>query len=191
MDIVMGLVVGIGLSAACGFRIFVPLLGMSIAHLAGHLELAEGFAWIGTWPALIAFGSATILEIGAYYIPWLDNVLDGIATPAAIVAGTVITASQLNDLSPLLQWTLAALGGGGTSAIVQVGTVAARTASSVATAGFGNAFVATGEDFAAIMVTFLAVVLPIFCFLAVIWIGYKMLRMIFRTRPPQHPMPAA
>src|ERR1700720_3122197 len=98
MQTLMSICVGIGLSAACGFRVFVPLLVMSIASLSGHLALAHGFEWIGTYPALIGLSVATCLEITGYYIPWLDHLLDTIATPAAIVAGTVVTASAVTDM---------------------------------------------------------------------------------------------
>src|SRR6266480_1903126 len=107
METFLSVCLGIGLSAACCFRIFVPLLVMSIAALSGHLSLAHGFEWIGSYPALIAFSVATCLEIAGYYIPWLDHLLDTIATPAAIVAGTIVTASIVTDVSPFLKWTLA------------------------------------------------------------------------------------
>ncbi|MBN1522667.1 MAG: DUF4126 domain-containing protein, partial [Candidatus Aureabacteria bacterium] len=97
MDNVLSIFIGIGLSAACGFRVFVPLLGISLASLTGHLELAPGFEWIGSPLALIAFSTATLLEIAAYYIPLVDNFLDTIATPGAILAGTIITASLMGD----------------------------------------------------------------------------------------------
>lgn len=181
MEIVFGLIVGVGLSAACGFRIFVPLLGMSIANMSGHLTLSPGFEWIGSWPALIAFATAMILEICAYYIPWIDNIMDVAATPVAIVAGTIVTASQVGDMSPLLKWTLAAIAGGGVCTVVQVGSVAVRAASSGTTAGFGNFIVSTLELVAAIMVTILAIVLPIVCFVAVLWIVYKMVSTILKS----------
>ncbi len=78
---------GIGLAAACGFRVFVPLLVVSIAAVSGNLELGSGSGWIRTWPALIVFAVATVLEIVAYYVVWLDNLLDTIATPAPAAAG--------------------------------------------------------------------------------------------------------
>ena len=90
------------MSAACGFRVFVPLVVMSIAALTGHLTLAHGFEWVGSYPALVAFAVATCVEIAGYYVPWIDNLLDTIATPAAIIAGTLMTASLVTDLSPFL-----------------------------------------------------------------------------------------
>jgi hypothetical protein len=181
MEIVLGLIIGVGLSAACGFRVFVPLLGMSTAHLAGHLSLSPGFEWIGSWPAWIAFATALVLEIGAYSIPWIDNIMDVGATPAAIVAGTIVTAAQVGDMSPLLRWSLAAIAGGGVCTVVQVGTVAVRAASSGTTGGLGNFIVSALELMASIVLAVLAILLPSVCFAAVIWICYKMIRQIAKS----------
>src|ERR1043165_6439860 len=145
METLLAICAGLGLSAACGFRVFVPMLVMSIAVHAGHLNVAPGFAWIGTTPALIAFSCATALEIGGYYIPWLDHFLDTVATPAAVVAGTIVTASMVTDVSPFLRWTLAAIAGGGIAGAVQGTTVLARGVSLATTGGLGNPIVATVE----------------------------------------------
>src|SRR5882672_6632817 len=133
METLLSVCVGIGLSAACGFRIFVPLLVMSVAALTGHVTMAHGFEWIGSYPALMAFAVATVVEVAGYYVPWVDNLLDTIATPAAIVAGTLVTASLATDLSPFLKWTLAIIAGGGAAGMVQGTTVVARGASSAGT----------------------------------------------------------
>src|SRR5579885_1786957 len=145
MDTLLGICLGIGLSAACGFRVFVPLFVMSIASLAGHLTLAPGFEWIGTYPALTAFGVATFLEISGYYIPWVDNLLDTVATPAAIVAGTIVMASSVSDMSPLLKWALAIIVGGGVAGTVQTATTVTRLASTATTWGLANSIIATVE----------------------------------------------
>jgi len=145
METVLSIGLGIGLSAACGFRVFVPLLVMSIASLAGHLTLAPGFQWIGSYPALITFSVATALEIAGYYIPWVDHALDTIATPAAIIAGTVVTASIVTGMSPMLKWTLAIIAGGGAAGLVQGTTVVTRAASTATTGGLANPLFATIE----------------------------------------------
>ena len=180
MESVMGLIIGVGLSAACGFRVFVPLLGMSIANLAGHLTLSPGFEWIGSWPALVAFGTATVLEIITFYVPWLDNVMDAAALPAATVAGTIVTASQVGDMSPFLKWTLAAIAGGSVSLTIQGGTTAIRALSTGTTGGFGNFIVSTLELVAAVVVTVLAIMVPVLCFVLAVWICYTMLRKIWQ-----------
>ena len=181
MEAVLGLIIGIGLSAACGFRVFVPMLGVCIAALTGHLTLYSGFEWMGTWPALIAFGTATVLEVAAYYVPWVDNVMDALATPAAVVAGIIVTASVFGDVSPFLKWSMAIIAGGGVAAIIQGGTVALRAGSSGTTGGMANFLVSTMELVGAILVTVLAILLPIVCLVVVIWIGYKMIRKMVKS----------
>ncbi|MFC1683700.1 DUF4126 domain-containing protein [Candidatus Zixiibacteriota bacterium] len=182
MQWIMALFVGIGLSASCGFRIFVPLLGMNIAHHAGHLALSPGFEWIGSWPATIAFGVATIVEVGGYYIPWVDNLLDSIATPGAVVAGTLITASMIGDASPFLRWTLALVAGGGVAGAIQASSVLVRGTSTATTGGAGNPVVSTGELLAAIAGTVISIVSPYIAIALVALIMFLILRRIFRRR---------
>jgi hypothetical protein len=191
MDTLLAICLGIGLSAACGFRVFVPLLVMSIASLSGHLTLAPGFQWIGTYPALISFSAATILEIGGYYIPWVDHLLDSVATPAAIVAGTVITASMVSNIDPLLKWTLAAIAGGGAAGLVQGTTVLARGVSTATTGGLGNPFFATVELGGALFTSILALLAPLLTvgMIAVVlfFLGRKALSKFNRSQPTAIP----
>lgn len=178
----MAFFVGIGLSATCGFRIFVPLLGLSIAHHAGHIILSRGFEWIGSWPATIAFAVAMIVEVIAYYIPWVDNLLDAIATPAAAVAGIITTVSVIGDMSPLLRWPLAIIAGGGVAGLIQGSSVVVRGASSTITAGAGNPVVSTGELLASIVGTAVSIVLPVVAIVLVALIVFFALSRILRRR---------
>ena len=180
--VIMGLLTGIGLSATCGFRVFVPLLIMSIAAHAGHLELAQGFEWIGSTPAIIAFSVATLLEVGAYYIPWLDNLLDTIATPAAAVAGIIVTASAVSGMSPLLQWSLAIIAGGGAAAVVQSTTVVTRGTSSVTTWGTANPVVSTLELILSIVSSILIICLPILTILLLGLVAYLIIKKIRKRK---------
>jgi len=180
METVLGIVIGIGLSAACGFRIFVPLLIMNLAVLSGQLHLPPGFSWIGSIYATIAFGSATIIEVLAYYIPGVDHILDVIATPAAVIAGTITTASMGMELSPFLKWTLALIAGGGIAGLIQGTTVALRAKSSLVTAGTGNPVIATLELIGAIIVALLAILLPVVCLIIIIFFLFFALRKIGR-----------
>ena len=163
MDTLLGIAIGIGLSAACGFRVFVPLLVMNLASLSGLLHLSPGFAWIGSYYATVAFSTATIAEVLGYYIPWLDHVLDIVATPAAVIAGTIATASMVTDITPFLKWTLALIAGGGIAGIVQGTTVALRATSSASTAGIGNPLVSTLELVGSILTALFAILVPILC----------------------------
>lgn len=161
METILAILLGLGLSAACGFRVFVPLLIMGVANHTGHLHLNPGFAWIGSTPALVAFSVACVLEIGGYYIPWLDHFLDALATPAAAVAGTIVMASCVTDMSPLLRWTLAIVAGGGTAGMVQSLTVVGRSLSSGFTGGLGNPIFATAELGGSLATSLIAVIMPI------------------------------
>lgn len=186
VDTVLSVLIGLGLAAACGFRVFVPLLIMSLASRAevGHLALGEHFAWIGSTPALIAFGAATVLEIAGYYIPWVDNLLDAVATPTAIVAGVLVTASVMTaDVSPFLKWTLAVLAGGGTTAAFQGITAMVRHISSFTTGGLGNPVVATAEAGGSALLAVLAITLPILAFVLVVALLYVGVRKLLFRRP--------
>jgi hypothetical protein len=161
METALSVLVGLGLSAACGFRVFVPLLVVSIAARSGHLSLATGFDWMGSDAALIAFGVATVLEIAGYYVPWVDHVLDAVATPAAVVAGTLATASLVTDMSPFLRWSLAVVAGGGIAGAVQVTTVVTRAASTASTGGLANPVVATAELGGSVVTSLMALIAPV------------------------------
>lgn len=188
MDTLFGVMIGIGLAAACGFRVFVPLF---VASVAGHvnpelLPLGESFEWVTSWPAMIALGTATLLEVGAYYIPWLDNALDAVATPAAVIAGSLATAAFLPEgMGPFLSWTTAAILGGGSAGVVQASTVMIRGASTGTTAGLGNPAVSTGELGGSLLTAFLAIFVPLLAFLLLVIAFFFLLRWLrrwFRAR---------
>lgn len=180
MENLLGVLVGIGLSAACGFRVFVPMLALSIAALTGFFPLGSSFAWLGTWPALIAFACATLLEIGAYYIPWLDNLLDSIMTPLAIAAGITMTAALGDDLHPLLKWSLAVIAGGGISGLIQSGTVALRAGSTATTGGLANPIVSTLELMGSVLMVILALLIPVLAIVLAIALCAKMGQVLLR-----------
>jgi hypothetical protein len=153
--------VGLGLAAAAGFRVFVPLLVLSLAARAGYVPLSSGFEWIGTTPALIAFATATVLEVVGYYVPWFDNLLDTIAAPSAVVAGVIASASVMTDLPPLIRWSVALIGGGGAAGLVAGSTSLLRLKSTATTAGLANPLVATVELAGSVFTAVFAVLVPL------------------------------
>lgn len=175
METILGLCIGVGLSAACGFRVFVPLLVISIATMMGWFEPSKGFEWLALPSVCLALGVATVCEIAAYYIPWVDNALDTIATPAAMIAGTLTTmAVSSGEMSQFASWAAAIIVGGGTAGVVQMSTVAACGVSTATTGGLGNFVVATGEWIGAILLSVSAMLVPalvaIVVLIAVIWV---------------------
>ena len=151
MEAIMSIMIGVALSATCGFRVFIPLLAVNIGTRAQDangqplIELAGGFDWLSSDIAMMVFLVATLFEIAGYYIPWIDNLLDTIASPAAIVAGTLITTSFIDIESWWLQLLLGLIAGGGAAGAVQATTVLTRASSTITTGGLGNPIVASVE----------------------------------------------
>ncbi len=184
----MGLALGLGLSASCGFRVFIPMLIASVAARMGWLHLADNFGWLSSLPAILCFGTAAVAEVLAYYIPMIDNLLDAIATPAAVIAGTVLSASTFVHLDPSWQWVLGIIVGGGSAGIIQAGTTLTRAGSTKMTAGTGNHVLATGEILAATGGPILAMLFPIvMAFTAIVLISvvlYLITRMLRKKQQP-------
>src|SRR5215469_8319243 len=145
LDLALAIAMGVGLAAAVGFRVFLPMLVLSLGAYTGHLTLTSGLAWLGTPVALVMLSVAAAIEILAYYIPGVDNALDVIAAPAALVAGTVVSAAVMTDVPPMVRWTTAVIAGGGAAGVIQGLTSLLRAKSTAMTAGLGNHVIATGE----------------------------------------------
>lgn len=188
MDQMLGICIGIGLSAASGFRLFVPFLVLGLAQRMEIVSLGDSFQWMGSTTALIAFSAALLLEVAAYYIPWLDNLLDTIATPAAVAAGTLITFSLAPGFSPFVKWSLALIAGGGVAGTVQTGSVAARGTSAATTGGVGNPVISTVELAGSVALSLLSLAIPVVAVVLVLILCFFLLRAslrFFRRRRPR------
>ncbi len=160
--------IGIGLAAATGFRVFMPMFAVSLASYLGWIPMNESFEWLAGLPTLITTGIAMIAEILAYYIPFIDHLLDTISVPLATIAGSVMFASQFADIGTFPQWALALIAGGGTAAAISSGFAGTRAASTATTGGLGNSVVATTETAGAGIMSFLALVAPVIAFIAAV-----------------------
>ena len=160
--------IGIGLAAATGFRVFMPMFAVSLASYLGWIPMNESFEWLAGLPTLITTGIAMVAEILAYYIPFIDHLLDTISVPLATIAGSVMFASQFADIGTFPQWALALIAGGGTAAAISSGFAGTRAASTATTGGLGNSVVATTETAGAGIMSFLALVAPVIAFIAAV-----------------------
>src|SRR5271168_3860974 len=182
-ELALSIVLGIALAAATGFRVFLPMLIVSAAAYTGHLSLDNSFAWLGTPSALIMLSVAALAEVLAYYIPIVDNLLDTVATPAAFVAGSVVSAAVMIDAPPMVKWTAAVIAGGGIAGLTQGMTGILRAHSTVVTGGLGNPVIATAELGGALLISFLALVAPAAAVALVILfllVAIRLLRRLFR-----------
>jgi len=161
LDVLVSLCLGVALAAACGLRVFLPLLVAGAAARLGYWEVAGGMSWLASTPALVAFAVATVLELAAYLVPWLDNALDAIGAPVAVTAGTLLVAASLGEVSPLVRWTLAVVAGGGAAGAVHGLLAVLRKASSLATLGLANPAIGAAEGAGALLLAVFAVALPI------------------------------
>ena len=144
-ETILSIFLGIGLASSAGFRVFLPLFALSLAAHNGLWELNQSWQWMGSLTAVITFGVATLVELFAYFIPWLDNLLDSLAIPLAGLAGTALMVSTVAGLDPVFTWTLALIAGGGTATAIKGAAAGGRMASTLSTGGLANPVVATVE----------------------------------------------
>ncbi len=157
----LALCVGVSLAAACGFRVFVPLLAMALGVRYLGMDIDENLAWVGSDAAIICLGIATVVEVLAYYLPVVDNLLDTITGPAAMIAGAFVAAGMLGDLPDWAQWGTGIVAGAGAAGTVQLSTTAARAGSTGTTAGVGNPIISTIENIFSAIGSFLAIFAPL------------------------------
>ncbi len=187
----LSLALGVGLAAAVGLRVFLPLLVVAIAAWAGKIPLTESFLWLGTWPAVLTLAVATVAEIAAYYLPGVDHLLDVVATPVALVAGSVAAAAVMTDLPPLLKWTTALIAGGGAAGLMQGLSSLLRLKSAATTGGLGNPIVATSELGGSLLLSLLAIFMPVLALVVVVlflWIAVRIARRLLRRAQPPDPV---
>jgi hypothetical protein len=185
-SVIASIALGLGLAAAAGLRVFGPLFGAGLAAHLGYIPLHESFGWMASLPALVAFGTATALEVVAYYVPWLDHALDAVASPAAVMAGVVASASVLVDLPPAIRWGVAIIGGGGVAGLLQALTVGLRVKSSLTTGGLANPVVATSETVGAGVMITLAIAFPVIALILVAAVAiavYRVAKRLVWRRP--------
>jgi len=182
----VSIALGVGLAAATGFRVFLPLTIAAIAARTGALPLSHGFEWLASTPALVTLGTATVLETLAYYVPGVDHVLDVLASPASVAAGVIASAAVMADVPPGVMWPLAIIAGGGIAGLTKGSAAVVRAKTGLATAGLGNPVVSTAETIGATVLSILAIALPIVCFVAVVallvWATRKAGRLVFGRR---------
>jgi len=188
LESLVAVAIGIGLAAATGFRVFAPLLVAGLAARLDVLPLSHGFEWLSSTPALITMATASVAEVIAYYVPGVDHALDLLASPAAVVAGIVASAAVMADIPPAILWPVAIIGGGGMAGLTKASSAVVRAKAGVATVGFANPVVATGETAGAVGVAIAAIVIPIVCLLIltviVFWLARRALAFMARAVRP-------
>lgn len=186
-ETIISIFLGVGLAASVGFRVFLPLFALSLASYNGIWELNANWEWIGSLAAMVTFGVATLVELLAYYIPWVDNLLDSLSFPLTAIAGTAVVVSTVANLDPLLTWSLAIIAGGGTATAIKGASATSRLVSTTTTGGLGNPVVSTIETATATVVSIASILAPVIgvlmviVILIIIFVIYRKLRPKIRT----------
>lgn len=184
VETIISICLGIGLSASVGFRVFLPLFALSLASYFDIWQLNESWQWIGSMATLITLGVATLVEVFAYFIPYIDNLLDSIAVPLAALAGTAIMLSTVADLSPVITWSLAIIAGGGTAATVAGTSTTTRLASTATTGGLGNPIVSVLETGTSVVMSLISIFLPVLAAILVVFILFVIFKLYKKFRSP-------
>ena len=182
-ETIISIFLGIGLAASVGFRVFMPLFALSLAAYFGKWDLNESWQWIGSLAAVITLGVAMLIETFAYFIPWVDNVLDSFAVPLAAIAGTAVMVSTIANLDPVVTWSLAIIAGGGTATAIKGASATSRLASTASTGGLANPIVSTVETGTAMVVTTASIFAPIFAGILVVIILAFVFLIYRKVRP--------
>ncbi len=182
-DTVVSIFLGVGLAASVGFRVFLPLFALSLAGHFDVIPLNENWEWMSSWAAMITLGIAMIVEVLAYFIPWVDNLLDSIAVPLAAIAGTAVVVATAADMDPMITWALAIIAGGGTATAIKGTTAATRITSTATTGGIANPAVATVETATASVMSITSIFIPILAIILVILIAFGIRRIYKGLRP--------
>lgn len=177
MEMVMAVLIGLALSATVGFRIFTPLLITGIFERVDWVTLSEGFSWVGSTPALIAFGAATIFEILVNYIPAVGSFMKLISTPVAALAGILLTASFIGDMNPFLEWAIAIIGGGGVATASHATLTAVKGVSDTALMGPA---VSVAEDVTATIAPILIFFVPVLAIVFLLGMAFVIFRLYKR-----------
>jgi hypothetical protein len=188
-ETILTIFLGIGLAASAGFRVFLPLFALSLAAHTGMWGLNPSWEWLGSLSALITLGVATLVELFAYFIPWVDNILDSLSLPLAALAGTAVMVSTLTGMDPVITWSLAIIAGGGTATAIKGAAAGSRLASSLSTGGLANPLVSTVETAAASTISLVSILAPVLAAFLVIIVLAFVFRIYRKLRPDRKKSP--
>lgn len=184
MNIVLGLLLGLGLSASTGLNTFLPLLLLSAAarfHVAG-VELGTKFEWLTSDAALIALIVACILEIIGDKIPAVDHFLDAAGTFLRPIAGALASASVLTGLDPKVAAILGIIVGAPTSFGLHTLKAGTRMASTATTFGCANPIISLIEDVISFALSIVAIFTPVIVPVALAILVLVLWRVMRRVR---------
>jgi uncharacterized membrane protein len=178
-----------GLAGASGLNAYIPLLIVAVAahYPVGDpvLKLTEPYSMIGEWWAILILSILLVIELLVDKIPAVDTLNDGIQTFIRPAAGAILFAANANiitDLHPVVALTAGLLIAGGVHTV----KMTARPVVTATTAGTGNWVVSIVEDVTALLMTLLAIFVPILGAILFLIGLFFVVRFIRRRRRKQY-----
>ncbi|MEU4422620.1 DUF4126 domain-containing protein [Actinoplanes sp. NPDC024001] len=162
---------GTGLAASAGLNAYIPLLTMGLlARYTEAISLPAGWSWLSNGWTLVILGLLLTIEVVADKVPVVDHLNDVVQTFVRPTAGGLafgagsasetVTVSDPGSFFTSHQWVPIVIGG-----LIALGVHGVKTASrpvvNASTAGFGAPVASTAEDFGSVVMSVLAIVLPV------------------------------
>jgi hypothetical protein len=175
MELLSGLLSSLGLSGAAGLNAYVPLLVVGLLSRLGVMHLNGPFDLLANPWVLLAVGVLGVLDFVGDKIPGVDSALHLVGGLINTAAGAVLFAAQTGvaDVPPALSLALGVIVAGG----VHATRTAVRPVATATTGGLGNPLVSTLEDGTSLLLSLLAVFMPVLAVLllaAVILVAYRL-----------------
>lgn len=202
----MDALTGLGLASSAGLNAWIPLLVLGLLdRYTQFVDLGPNFAWLSNGWVLIIFAVLLALEVVADKVPAIDSVNDVIQTVVRPTSGGIVFGSSMtSDIAGLT------LGGqtatvtdpeqflsSGTWVPIVIGVLLAllvhgvkaltRPVANTVSAGTAAPVLSTAEDGAAVLLSVVAVFLPVLVLLGLVGLAigaWWLLRRRRRTGPP-------
>jgi uncharacterized membrane protein len=186
---------GSGLAVAAGLNAYIPLLVLGLAgRFLDFVHLPDNWAWLSNPWVLVILGVLLVIEIVADKIPVVDSINDWIQTIVRPVAGGIAFGTGSASGTAVVKdpaafftsyaWVPIAIG-----VLLALAThltkMASRPVLNAATVGAAAPIVSTAEDFGSVILSFLALLVPVLVIVAIggVVVGFVALfRRRFRRR---------
>jgi uncharacterized protein DUF4126 len=162
---------GTGLAASAGLNAYIPLLTMGLlARFTDTIALPTGWSWLSNGWTLMILAVLLAIEMVADKVPVVDHFNDVVQTFVRPTAGGLafgagstsetVTVSDPGSFFSSHQWVPIAAGVLIALAVHGV-KAASRPVVNATTAGFGAPVASTAEDFGSVVMSVMAILLPI------------------------------
>lgn len=181
----LNIISAFGLAGASGLNAYIPLLIVAVAahYPLGNpvLKLAEPYNLIGEWWAILIISVLLVIEMLVDKIPAVDSLNDGIQTFVRPAAGAILFAANANLITEMHP-AIALLAGLFVAGGVHTVKMTARPMVTATTAGTGNWLVSLLEDVTAVIMTILAIFVPVIAAILFVAGLFFVVRFIRRRR---------